>query len=236
MNLAASDDASISHYRSVSWAAILAMLLALASALAIANPLFLVLPLAALAASLYALRQIAANSELLTGRSLAIAALFLSIFFLVFAPARLWMRSRVVQEKGQELADAFLDLLQAGKLQEAHQLAQIKYITPRPDESMTPGFDPKKLTPEDFREFEKTQTIRNMRRLEFKFTYRLEGVESGRAYGDSELLVLRYRIVPDSGDEKKSFPVWISVARTVEPSAGMATWKLVDMQHVLKKQ
>lgn len=236
MNLAASDDASMSHYRSVSWTAILALALALTSALAVGNPLFLALPLAALAASLYALRQIAANSELLTGRSLAIAALFLSIFFLVFAPARLWMRSRVVQQKGQELAEAFLALLQEERLAEAHQLAQIKYITPRPDESMTPGFDPKKLTPEDSREFEKTQTIRNMQRLDFKFTYHLEGVESGRAYKDAELLVLRYRIVPDSGDEKKSFPVWISVARTVEPSTGMATWKIVEMQHFLKKQ
>src|SRR5262245_27286585 len=121
----ATSDQSLPQYRSISWTAILAFLLALLSAVAVVNLLCLAFAVAAAGLSLFALQQISARPEVLSGRSLAMAALLLSVFIMVFAPARMAMRSWILQERGQELAVAFLDLLQQGKSYEAHQLSKL---------------------------------------------------------------------------------------------------------------
>jgi hypothetical protein len=95
------------------------------------------------------------------------------------------------------------------------------------------GFDASKLTPEDFQKFEETRTIKDIKRIEHKFSYRLEGIEPTRTYSDADVLVLRYRIIPDSGE--KPFKVWITVSRTIDKKTGMATWRITDVQHLLKK-
>jgi hypothetical protein len=230
----AADGQTLPQYRSISSLAILALVLGIASSLALVNPLLLALPLATIALSLFALRQIAANPDIFSGRGMTLAALFLAIFFLVFAPARLWMRFQVIRGHAEELATTFLDLLQHGKLHEAHQLANIKYISPSPDDTMDPTFDPKKLTLADFAKFQDTETIKNIKAIDSKFTYEAEGVEPSKGASDADVLVLRYKITPDPATKKPPFRVWITIVR-IRQEKGTPTWKLTDFKHQFKK-
>ena len=225
-------DGSLPQYRSISWAAIGAFALGLVSILAAFNPLCVVFAIAAAGLSLIALWQISAKPDVLSGRGLALIALFLSVFFMIFAPARVAMRSRVLQQRGQQLAEAFLGLLKEGKPYEAHQLSNLRHRGPgrAPDSDA----DPSKLTTEDFQGFEKTAVIQAITRLEDKFDFQLEGVEPSRTYSAMEIFVFRYRLVPDVSTGKRPFPLWITVSRQMDRKSGTTTWKIVDVQDVYK--
>lgn len=231
MSWARSDD-PLPQYRSVSWSAILAILLGLLSTVAIFNPLLVVVAVAGTGLSLFALWQVAAQPDVLSGRGLALTALFLSVFFMIFAPTRLGIRSRVLQQRGQELADTFLSLLKEGKVYDAHQLSNLKHRSP--SQSPELAADPTKLTTEDLRGFEKTKTIQMIKDVEHKFSFNLEGVEPSRSYAEMEVFIFRYRLVPDASTGKKPFPLWIAVSRSVDRGSGTAIWKVIDVQHVYK--
>jgi hypothetical protein len=229
-------DGSIPQYRSISWAAIGALMLGLASMLAIFNPLLLAIAVAAVGLAVFALRQIGAQPEILSGRRLALTGLFLSVFLVVFVPARLSMRSWVLQRRGQQLAEAFLGLLQAGKTFEAHQLSNLKYRSQRPSEMADMNIDPNKLNAEDFRGFEQTQTIRDIERIDHKFDFHWEAAEPSRTYSQADVFVLRYRLVPDAAAGKKPFPVWITISRERDRRSGIPIWRIIDIQHVFKEK
>lgn len=233
----AASDESLPQYRSISLWAILAIVLALASGLAVVITMFVAVALAAVLVAVIALAKIAANSETLSGRRLALAALFLAVFFAIFAPARLWMRAQLLQQRAQQLAEAFLDLLHERKFQEAHQLSTLKlHVAPPPTEMSEASLEPDKLTPEDLREFEKTQTIQNIKRIDHQFSYQFEAVEPGASSTEYETFVLRYRIVPDASTGKEPFRVWITVVRELERRSGLPNWKITDMQHFYKRK
>lgn len=227
-------DGSLPQYRSISWAAILALLLGLASVLAVFNPLWLAIAVAAVGLALFSLWQINAKPEILSGQGLALTGLCLSVFFVAFVPARLGLRSRVLQERGRQLAEAFLGLLQEGKTFEAHQLSNLKYRSQRPSEMSDMDIDPNKLSPEDFRGFEQTQTIQAIKRIDHKFDFHLEAVEPSRTYSAMDIFIFRYRLVPDPSTGKKPFPVWITIGRQTERKSGVPSWRIMDMQHVFK--
>lgn len=231
MSWAKSDDA-LPQYRSVSWVAILALILGLVAAVAVFNPLLVTLAVAGTGLSLFALGQIARQPEVLSGRGLALTALFLSVFLMAFVPSRLALRSRVLQHRGQELADTFLSRLKEGKTYEAHQLSNLKYR--RPASLDEPPGDPDKLTTEDLRSFEETKPIQMVKQVENKFSFHLEGIEPSRSYMDREIFIFRYRLVPEASTGKKPFPLWIAVSRMVDRGSGASTsiWKIIDVQHV----
>jgi hypothetical protein len=224
---------SLSQYRSISWAAILAVMLGLASVLAIFNPLLIAVAVAGTGMSLIALRQIAARPDVLSGRGLALTALFLSVFFMIFAPTRLGIRSRVLQQRGQQLADAFLNLLKEGKTYEAHQLSNLRHRSPAQLPDLTA--DSSKLTTEDLRGFEETEAIKLIKRVENKFSFHLEAVEPTRTYTDMDLFIFRYRLIPEPSTGRKPFPIWVAVSRTLDRGSGTPVWKIVEVQHTFKE-
>jgi hypothetical protein len=231
MSWARSDD-PLPQYRSVSWTAILAILLGLLSAVALFNPLLVAVAVAGTGLSLFALRQIAARPDVLSGRGLALAALFLSVFFMIFAPTRLGIRSRVLQQRGRELADTFLSLLKEGRTYDAHQLSNLKHRSSSQPPDLT--VDPNKLTTDDLRGFEETKTIQMIKDVEHKFSFYAEGVEPSRSYSDMDIFIFRYRLVPEASTGKRPFPLWIAVSRSVDRGSGTAIWKVIDVQHVFK--
>jgi hypothetical protein len=234
----ATESEQLLQYRSISSLAVVALLFGLASPLALVNPLLLAVPLAAVILALFALRQIAANEEVLSGRNLALVAVFLGVTFLFFTPVRLATRYEILKGHARELAEAFLDLLQKGQLYEAHQLAQLKYVTPGPDSPPEEYAQADKMTVEDFAKFKETKSIQNIEAVKSNFTYRFEAVEPTPARDGGEFFVLRYQIVPDGSLGKRPFPIWISISRTRDESSVRPKWKwkIYDMQHTFKQE
>lgn len=226
-------DKSLLQYRSLSWAAVLALLLALLSMVAVFNPLLVIVAFAGTGLSLIALRQIYSKPDVLSGRGVALAALFLSVFSLVFAPTRAVTRSRLLQQRAQQLAEAFLGYLQEGKTFDAHQLSNLKHIDlsqPPPE----PGTDTSKLTKSDFQAFEEKEIIASIKAIQHHFSFRLEAIESQRTYNDMEVFIFRYRLDPDAGTGKKSFPVWITISRAMDRMTLIPSWRVIDVQKSYK--
>lgn len=224
------------QYRSISSFAILALLFGLASPLAMTSPLLLIVPLVAVFLALFALRQIAANAEILSGRGPALIGLFLGVAMLVYPPVRQWTRYELLKGHAQELAEAFLDLLQQGKLEEAHQLSQLKFVVPGPDSPPDQLANADKITPEDFDKFRETQSIKDIEAINSKFTYRFDAVELTPIEGEGDHFMLRYQLVPESTSSKRPFPMWISISRTKDLRTGEPMWKITSMQHTFRSK
>ena len=115
------DDDTI-QYRALSGTAVAALLLGIASSVALASPLLWVVPVLGCAAAILALRSISRNPAQLTGRWLAIAGLSLSVLFGTAAPARLLSRNMLLENRAKEFAARWFEFLAAGDVHRAHQL------------------------------------------------------------------------------------------------------------------
>jgi hypothetical protein len=129
------DETAVASYRGVSVLAVLTLILGLASALALAHPFLWVLPPATLVIGWLALRAIGVEGSNLTGRGLALLGMALAMVFGVWAPAQILTRQAKIYAQARVFADEWLELIRAGKLHAAHQLAVMEI------ERQTPGTD-----------------------------------------------------------------------------------------------
>lgn len=117
------DEKPLTGYRGISVAAVLTLALGIASSLALVHPFLWVVPLITIVTAVAALRAISIEGSNLTGRGLALAGMSLALLFGLWAPTRVISRQWQLYHQGQVFAEEWLDLVRAGKLQEAHQLA-----------------------------------------------------------------------------------------------------------------
>jgi hypothetical protein len=117
-----SDEADVAAYRAVSRAAIVAFLCGIGSAGALLHPLLLVVPLVAVGAGIFAWRSITVSTAGLTGRRLAVAGVLLGVLFASTAAARLVSRDLIIASRGQEFANAWLELAAAGHREAAYEM------------------------------------------------------------------------------------------------------------------
>ena len=117
------DDGTI-QYRALSGFAVAALLLGIASSVALASPLLWFVPVLGCAAAGLALRSINRNPTQLTGRALAVAGLALSVLFGAAAPARLLSRNMLLESHAKEFAARWFEFLAAGDVRRAHQLGR----------------------------------------------------------------------------------------------------------------
>lgn len=121
---AAADLPELAGYRTVNIAAVASLLLGLASFLAWAAPVFGLIALAGLVVSTLALRQFAAEPERYAGRPLAMAGLCLAMLFLGAGAARSYVRQSTFFALSEQFARDWIQMIQAGRTLEAHQLRQ----------------------------------------------------------------------------------------------------------------
>jgi hypothetical protein len=119
-----SDEVAVAQYHSISRAAILSVFLGLLSGLALMHPLLVPIPLIAIATALIGLRNIRLSRGELIGRRIAIVGLCLATFFLGWSVSWNFSRQRMIELQAATVAEGWLDLLAAGKLNQAHQLTQ----------------------------------------------------------------------------------------------------------------
>jgi len=98
------------QYRSLSTLAVVAFVLGLCSLLAFVSPLMLVVPLAAVATALLALKGIAASEGGLSGAKLARLGLALAILFTVASFARVKIRDVLLQRQADRAGRQWLSL------------------------------------------------------------------------------------------------------------------------------
>jgi hypothetical protein len=110
------------RYSQVSPAAVMALLLGLASPLALVGPLFFFIPLAAVGVALLALGKIRRSEAALTGTTLARLAIGLALLFTSAALVRSSVRDELLKRQAAETGRRWLGLLADGRIEEARSL------------------------------------------------------------------------------------------------------------------
>jgi hypothetical protein len=114
-------DDDLAAYRPLSRMAIVGLLTGLASFLALAHPVLWVVPPLAGLFCWWGLRNIRVSDGALIGRSAAIAGIMLAMFFAAAAISNFSLRRAVTRQQAEAMADKWIQLVEAGALQHAHQ-------------------------------------------------------------------------------------------------------------------
>lgn len=130
-----------SRYSQVSPAAVVALLLGLASPVAFIGPVFFLIPAAAVGMALLALSKIGRSGGSLTGQTLARVAIALGLGCVAAALVRGSVRDSLMQRQAVAVAERWLGLLADGRLQEAADLLSrdgAGSLLPAPDMGQPP--------------------------------------------------------------------------------------------------
>jgi hypothetical protein len=117
-------DPSVSEYRPISGWAIAALLVGLASFVALFHPLLWAVPMVGVAVSLVALRRISRSDVPVVGRKLALVGLVFALLYGVAAPVRMATRDYWLCSRAERLANEFLGYIRSKKTAEAYALTK----------------------------------------------------------------------------------------------------------------
>ena len=109
----------LAQYRPISPLAIIALLVGLASGIAIFHNLLWLVPLIGVVLSAVALKQTAPPDAIATGRTAAIIGLALSVLFGVMAITTTVIEKRLVDKQAVEFASGWLNIARSGNLPQA---------------------------------------------------------------------------------------------------------------------
>jgi hypothetical protein len=130
-----------SRYSQVSPAAVIALLLGLASPLAFIGPLFYLVPAAAVGMALVALGKIGRSGGTLSGSTLARVAMGLALTCFVGSLVRDSVRDSLMQRQAAEVTQRWIGLLADGRMEEAAAMLSSDgagMLVPRPEPGETP--------------------------------------------------------------------------------------------------
>jgi hypothetical protein len=127
------DDHEVVEYRAVCGAAVVGLLLGLASPLAIVSLSLLFVPIFGAAASLFALWRIERMKPMLLGRKAAVAGLVLAVFSAAAAPAEHYGHRWLIRREATQFAEAWFGYLAEGRPEKAYLLTLDPAIRPAMD-------------------------------------------------------------------------------------------------------
>ncbi len=213
---------TVAEYRTLSLPALVALLLGLASPVALANPVLAIVPLSAIVMAVLALRSIAVAPRPTTGKRLAVAGLCLATLFLGWGMGRHFHHQMHVRTVAREFADDWLRVLANGDLPRAYQLhvarefrqdprsikRRMTMVKDEPDVSLSGFFDDPAVN----------KFLAAGKDVRFQF----EEVALQSRDGLADELILKYTF--DTAEAK--VPLWITVRRTFSNVHRSADWEV----------
>jgi hypothetical protein len=112
--------------------ALVSLLLGITAPLCVMAPLLFVLPIAGIVLALLALRNIATSDGTLIGRTAALIGLALSIASICMTVARAKVSEEMLSQQARATAIEWIELLQAGKTDEAFEMTSARRKGPPP--------------------------------------------------------------------------------------------------------
>jgi hypothetical protein len=229
-SFSSTDAVDVMEYPRVSRAAVLALLLGLASAAALASPVLWFLPLVGIAVAIAALKSIDRDSGGVLGRRTAVIGLVLSLVFITWAPCRYFVRNELLYRQAREHSAYFLDLILKGKLHEAHQLTLDKRDRQAPNANLNEYYSEQVEMAESFKSFCSQQPLDEIIALGDKGRVRFVGrrdIVVGRMLGQTiDIVTQEFAIDYEQGGQSQTLPVLIEIARTRFRGTGEAQWSI----------
>jgi hypothetical protein len=224
------DEESLARYAAISRTAVAALMLGVASALVLTSPLLIVVPLAAAAVAVIALRQIAASSGQLKGQWPATVGLCLATLFLGWGVTQQASRQAMLADRAEALVDHWLSLVKDGKLQQADQWRRPIVSRIEGDAALADLYGTDKEAANSLQMFFASEPLKSFQAAGPDVSWRLEGIAAQSRTSDSEELVLKYLFKAADGSER---PMWISISRRLEGLSQRPNWEVQSVEAAL---
>ena len=219
-------EADLAQYRAVSPLAVSALALGIASALALLHGILWTLPAAAIVCGALGLKATAGPHATVTGRKAAAWGIILGLFFGAWAPAAALSRGWMVRSQSREFTAAWLDLVQGGRLQYAHQFTLSPLDRQTQESSIIPYYEKDEQAQERLEKYfgqpplERIAAAGGTSRIEFLRT------EDHTVQKDTDYLVQLYRVHLEDAEDTQG-PAVVALAMSVERSRHPFTRKIV---------
>jgi hypothetical protein len=219
------DDDAI-QYRPVNLLAVLSLVLGIASALALAGPVLLFIPGAALLVSLLAWRSIARSEGGMAGRNAILWGLAFAAFFTAMSVGRIVTQRVLVVRDARQISETFIALLLANHPQKAHQLQFLEHLRQPTGTDLWLHYQ---TTPNDYdalRRFVDAPLVHALLSLGKKAEVRYYATEditesSGRTY-----VVLLYTVTFENQGKPQTFFARITSRRDIDLESGILSWSI----------
>ena len=212
------------QYRSLSMLAVLGLILGLFSLLALVSPVLWVVPLVAIVVSVTALRRIKNDAERSGGR-LATIGLLIAVCVGLWAVSYHFSREWYLFHTAKRFADQWLEVVQSGNLQEAHQL-HLPYLDRFNDKSKLDEYYDSVVEIEDsVTEFFDAKPLSEFIKHADQGELRYAGRKDHTTFGMSHFLTLKYILAyEDNGPNE--LVMNIQLERILNYSDGRHYWRI----------
>jgi hypothetical protein len=224
----------VAEYPPVSRLAVLSLLLAIGACGAVFSPLLVCLAVAGALVAVAALWSIARAERPPLGRKAAVAALLLSVLFGVWGTTWRMFRQETVYAQARQRADQWLQLVQTGRLQEAHQLHLAH------ENRQDPGADLKELYKNsresrfDFESYFRGEPLRKIveagQRGQLRFVQYANLVTESFSGQKTDVVTLRYALDYTEESQSRTLDFLLLIARSVSRQGAEARWELRGVQ------
>ncbi len=216
------DEQQLAGYVAISRAAVGALLLGFASPLILTSPLLLVVPLAGIVTAAVALRSIAASQGQLRGQWLATIGLCLATLFLGWGVTRQLSRQAILVEEAEQFANAWLELVRQGKLQEADQFQRERLQRITSPDALAEHYTKDREAAKALQELFASEPLKSFSTMGRAGSFRFDSVASQARTALSDDVVLKYQFTLSGNTSPRN--LWITVARIRDASHGTADW------------
>jgi hypothetical protein len=216
------DEQPLKEYSSISWMAILALGLGIASALMLVSPALAIVPVLTVGAAVIALRQIAASEGQLTGRWPATLGLCLAMGFLGWGLTRQATRQATVLAEAERAVDAWLELVRDGKLYDAHQRMRSADSRVKGEQEIKDYYASDREAREHMEGTFEGEPLRSFRTIGEDVEFHMAGIVTSTHTGYLDDVMLRYDYVDPRTNNAQS--MWITATRVWNPTAQRASW------------
>ena len=210
-------------YQAISPWAPTAMLLGIASVMAIIHPLLWFVPFLGVIFGCLGLRQLASHTGQI-GRKGILCGLALSLFFGTLAPARIITRSWLLTRESRRISIEWLELVSQGNLEQAHQWTLEAVRRHRSELPIKQYYEQNANVWKDLQEFfqsEETQEI-------------VKVVQKGKVRYDTRLSMqpdrnsvhIAHQFVVDDIERKHEMRLNTFLKRTIDRQTGKAYWQI----------
>lgn len=240
------DVPDVVEHRPISILAVLSVVVAVLSLLALGMPLFWAIPLVGCVLSLAALWSVTYGERRPLGRKAAILSLLVCLFLLSYAPTRYVVHRQLVVQQGRQHAETWVRIFLRGEHLRAHQLTSPMRdrVTPGTDLTQVyakpPGgevTDPmlSALAPSlhsMLNSFLDTAVIKELAAIDPDAELRFREVKSylGQNGQVTDAVLLRYDIEYEVDGVSQVLPVLINMERQYDPATTQIVWRMADLK------
>jgi hypothetical protein len=187
------------------------------------------IPIAAVVVALLALREIGRSEGQIVGKSVALTGLGLATLLLGCSLGRHFSRRMYLENEGRRIAEAYLDLLQQGRPQEALQFRQPSSLRIFDKQALAERFAKDPEAVKELQAFNASRVVQDLKQLGEEAEVRFERVTVSLQDGFTDRLVLKFSYDRPGGNRERQF-FWMHVVRQLDDSSKRPEWQVTGTE------